>query len=350
MGETTFRVGLVGWGLGGRYFHAPYIQAVAGLELVKVVTSRPIDPETFPGVQAVDSFAALLADDSLDLLVLASPNRLHVPQALAALAAGKHVVIEKPVGETAVAIQQLITAAQEAGRCAIPFQNRRWDGDFMTVKALIQAGELGDVYYFASHWPRYQPIPKGRSSWKEAEGKTGGVLYDLGPHLIDQAIHLFGAPQSVYGQVHVRRAGGLVDDQVRLNLRFAQGVHAVLDIDALNPFATPRFHVRGSRGAYQKFGLDPQEEMLRAGVIPGAGLWGAELPEQWGELVTAVNGLDIRGRVATIPGDYRLFYQGVLAALRGTAPPPVTLEDALLQMRVIEAALASSQSGQVHTL
>ncbi len=343
----TIRVGLVGWGLGGRYFHAPFIQATPGLELVKVVTSRAIDQELFPGVQAMGSFEALLADESLELIVVASPNHLHVPQALAALAAGRHVVIEKPVGETAVAIQQLISAAKQANRHAIPFQNRRWDGDFLTVKKLVQSGTLGDVHYYEAHWEKYQPVPKRRSGWKVDEGKTGGLLYDLGPHLIDQTIHLFGAPLSVVAQVRIQRPGGLVDDLVRINLTFGGGVHALLEMDTLNPFPAPRFHVRGSRGAYQKFGLDPQEGLLVAGETPGSGLWGAELPEQWGELVTAVAGLGIRGTIETLPGDYRLFYQGVYDALLGTAPAPVPLADVLTQLQVIEAALLSSETGQV---
>lgn len=343
----SFRVGLVGWGLSGRYFHAPFIRAVAGLALTAIVTSRQVDPDLFPGVQTVGSFEALLADDSLDLIVIASPNHLHVPQALAALAAGKHVVIEKPVGDTAVAIQQLVAAAEAADRCAIPFQNRRWDGDFQTVKKLIESGAVGEVHYYESHWPKYQPIPSQRSAWKAAEGKTGGLLYDLGPHLVDQAIHLFGVPQSVYAQIRTQRPGGLTDDLVRINLTFASGVHALLEVDALNPFPTPRFQVRGSAGAFQKFGLDPQEAALQAGAMPDEGLWGVELAEEWGEWVTAVSGMGVQGTVETVRGDYGAFYHGVYAAMLGEAAAPVALADTAVQLAVIEAALRSSETGQV---
>ncbi|MCA9972897.1 MAG: Gfo/Idh/MocA family oxidoreductase, partial [Anaerolineales bacterium] len=258
-------VGLIGWGLAGRYFHAPFVQVTPGLALRGVVTRREVARTLFPEAQAVASVEALLADPAIALVIVASPNRLHVPQARAALAAGKHVVVEKPVAETAAAWQELIAAAQAADRLLIPFQNRRWDGDFRTVQQLIAAGLLGEVLTYESRWPKYRPQLTMRAGWKEAEGRTGGVLYDLGPHLVDQAICLFGRPARVYAQVATQRLDAATDDLMRLSIQFENGVQALLEVDLLNPFPGPRFNVRGRYGAYEIHGLDPQEARLRAG-------------------------------------------------------------------------------------
>lgn len=344
--KRKFNVGLVGWGLGGRFFHAPFIQAVAGLELTAVVTSQTPDPALFPGLRVVENDEALLADASLDLIVIASPNRLHVPQALAALQAGKHIVVEKPVAPTSAEVQTIIQEAERANRLFIPFQNRRWDGDFHTVQKIVASGELGPITYYESHWPRYEPTPKPRHTWKSEPDVTHGLLYDLGPHLIDQVICLFGKPNTVYAQVETRRPGSAADDLMRLNLHYASGLHVLLEIDMLNPVPVFRFAVRGSKGAYQKMGLDPQEERLVRGEMPGEN-WGQEDSRKWGQLWYNQNDVDL---IETEPGDYRDFYRGVLAALREEGPVPVPPQDVVWQLEIIEAALRSAESGEVQWL
>lgn len=341
MTKSPFRVGLVGWGLGGQYFHAPFIQATAGLELVAIATSRPVDHTIYPQVRRLSDLDALLADQTIDLVVIASPNQLHVPQALATLTAGKHVVLEKPLAETAVQLQHLLTTAQHAHRLLIPFQNRRWDGDFRTVRQLVQSGNLGHIYYYESHWEKYQPIPKTRSGWKATGGRLTGLLYDLGPHLIDQAICLFGPPTHVYAQIAQQRPSTPADDLLRLNVQFGGGVHALLEVDMLNPFPVPRFHLRGSQGAFTKYGLDPQEARLTTGERPQDESWGHEPAANWG---TLIQGNGRQQPIPTLPGDYRLFYQGVVQALHGH-PLPIDPTDILWQLRLIAAALESAQTG-----
>lgn len=351
MSDLSFRVGLAGWGLAGRYFHAPFIRQTPGLHLAQVWTSRELDPRTFPDLAVTGSFDDLLADDSLDLLVLATPNRLHAPQALAALEAGKHVVVEKPAAETAAAWEQVVAAAEQAGRQLIPFHNRRWDGDFLTVQQLIRSDLLGPLHYFASRWPKYRPVPKQRAGWKAEPDPTAGVLYDLGSHLVDQALHLFGMPATVYAQVARQRPGSANEDLMRLHLAFQDGLHALLEVDLLNGVPGPRFHLRGQKGTFEKYGLDPQEEALRAGAMPEDAQWIREAEEKWGTLLRiTAGGVQIRRKVETLPGDYGAFYRGVYQSLANGSPPPVAAISATRQLQILEAARRSAASGQVAQL
>lgn len=348
MPDAPFHVGLIGWGLSGRYFHAPFITHTPGLLLDAVVTSRRPDRHLFPTLRRLDSVEALWADPAIDLVVVASPNRLHVAHATAALEAGKHVIVEKPVAETADAVTKLIATAQAADRLLIPFQNRRWDGDFMTVQRLLAGDLLGPIHFFESRWEKYRPTPKQRAGWKATADPMHGLLYDLGPHLIDQALVLFGAPAAVYAQVARLRAGTAADDWFRIDLHFAGGVHALLEVDNLNPFPAARFHVRGRYGSFQKFGLDPQEERLVAGAMPDEKAWGEDDPAQWGRLRTSAGvGVAIDGRVETVPGNYGLFYEGVYRALCGDGPAPVDAQDVVTQLTIIAAALASAETGRL---
>ena len=269
MAERLLGVGIIGWGNAARLFHAPFIGLVPGLELRAVATSRRAAVAAeLPALTLHDSLDALLADPQIDLVVVATPHHLHAPHALAALAAGKHVVVEKPLAATAAEAATVFARAREAGRLCIPFQNRRWDGDFLTVRRLIAGGTLGEVYHFANHWPIYRPALRG--VWREEPTAMGGVLYDLGPHLIDQTLQLFGDPASVYAQIAARRPGARATDQFRLTLRYASGLTAILTTDFLAAIPSPRFVVRGARGAFDKHGLDPQVALLRAGRAPGA--------------------------------------------------------------------------------
>jgi scyllo-inositol 2-dehydrogenase (NADP+) len=349
MENRTFGVGLLGWGNAGRFFHAPLIQVVPGLELVAVVTSRPQVKASLPDVLVLDSVEVLVADPRVDLVVVATPHRLHMAHAQAALLAGKHVVVEKPLVESAAEAQTLMQLARDVDRMVIAFQNRRWDGDFLTVKQVIGSGVLGDVYYFESHWSLYRPRLRG--VWRENPGDLGGVLYDLGPHLIDQAMQLFGAPQSVYAQIETHRAGGQVDDLFRIHLRFPSGLSAVLVTDMMAPIPGPRFHVRGHLGTFEKHGLDPQEALLRAGHPPQGDTWGVDEPSNWGRLwTTDYAGLTVDGRVTTVPGDYRRFYQTVYQALVNNGPSPIDPVDVIVQLNVVEAAIRSANTNTVQVI
>jgi scyllo-inositol 2-dehydrogenase (NADP+) len=347
--KTTFRVGLIGWGNGGRFFHAPLVHVVDGLDLVAVVTSRAEVKDHYPGIKVLDSVDALLADPAIDLVVVATPHLLHVPHAQAALQAGKHVVVEKPLAQTADEAAALVEQARAADRLLITYHNRRWDSDFLTVQKVIQSGALGDIYYFESNWSLYRPSLRG--VWREDPSALGGVLYDLGPHMVDQALLLFGQPDTVYAQVESHRPGCKVDDVFRMHLRFPSGVSVVLVTDMLAPFPGPRFQVRGQLGTYEKHGHDPQEAALRAGEMPTGEDWGAEDPGEWGRIWTAdLGGLPVDGRVAAVPGDYREFYRAVYRAMLEGGPAPIDPADVILQLRVIEAALKSAQTNTVQSL
>lgn len=353
MNQATFRIALAGWGLAGRYFHAPFIATTSGLELAAVATSREPEPDLFPGLQVVPTFDALLALPGIDVVVLATPNALHVPQARAALQAGYHVVVEKPVAPDSAAWAELVILAAERGLLLVPFQNRRWDGDFRTVHALLEAGRLGPVHFFASTWPRYRPHVKARNDWKAEADATAGALYDLGSHLVDQALVLFGVPERVAARVERLRPGAVNDDWMRITLAFPPSpanplpVTAVLEVDALNAVPGPRFHMRGRAATFAKHGLDPQEAALRRGEMPGGGYWGREPESAWGTLAGDGGPPE---RVPTVPGDYGGFYRGLVSALRGDAPAPVSAASATLQLRVLEAALLAAETRDIRSL
>ncbi len=341
------RVGVVGYGLGGSAFHAPLVSVSPRLSLDAVVTSDPgrraAAEARYPGVRIVPSVEELLGEaDRLDLLVVTVPNALHVPIAEAALGAGLSVVVDKPVAPTAAEAERLGRTATAVGRLVVPYHNRRWDGDFRTVAALLAGGRLGDPWRFESRFERWKPARARPASWKQDPDQPGaGVLYDLGSHLIDQIIVLFGHPAAVYAEVF-RRAGA-VDDDVFVALRYPSGVvaHAWAGVSTAQP--GPRFRVLGSEAGYVKFGLDVQEEALRAGRLPSEPGWGEEPPEAWGTLGAG-------GAATPVPtraGAYQEFYAGVAATLLDGADPPVAWGDAVAGIRVIEAALRSARTGRV---
>ncbi|MDT5268205.1 MAG: scyllo-inositol 2-dehydrogenase [Acidobacteriota bacterium] len=345
--NEDLRVGLIGFGLGGAVFHAPLIAATRGLLLKAVVTS---DPERarqvelrYPDVTVFDNVRRLWAHrEDFDLVVVASPNRTHVPLARAALAAGLHVVVDKPMAATADDGRSLLEEARRRGLLLTPFHNRRWDGDFMTVRGLLARGELGRVQRFESRFERWRPQPK--AGWRQSgePGEAGGLLYDLGSHLIDQALVLFGSARSVYAELEPFYEGSETDNDSFVSLTHEGGVRSHLWMSIAAAQAGPRFRVLGSEAAYTKFGMDVQEEALQLGGRPGESGWGEEVESRWGLLGA---GEDLRP-VPTEPGSYHRFYEGVVAAIREGAPPPVEAADAVAMLEVIEAARLSHAEGQ----
>jgi predicted dehydrogenase len=348
-------VGLVGYGLAGSVFHAPLIAATEGLALTAVVTSNPERQEQaraeFPDVRVTATAEELLARaDDLDLVVVASPNRTHVPIATAALKAGLPVVVDKPVAGTAAEARELAALAEERGLLLSVFQNRRWDNDFLTLRALLDQGELGDVQRFESRFERWRPQLKG--GWRESgdPAEIGGLLYDLGSHLVDQALVLFGPAVSVYAEADVRRPGAQTDDDTFLAITHANGVRSHLYASATTAQLGPRFRVLGSRAGFVKYGLDPQEAALREGARPDAG-WGEEPEELWGRVGAGDSPLTGGGRpVRTLPGDYPAYYAAVAKALIDGGPVPVTAQEAAAALDVLEAARRSARDGVVVTL
>jgi scyllo-inositol 2-dehydrogenase (NADP+) len=348
--EPDVRIGLIGYGLAGASFHAPIIQAVPGLRLAAVVTSDPgraaaVADRHGAVVVLPDADALWRRAEALDAVVIASPNRTHVPLALAALDAGLHVVVDKPLAATTIDARRLCDAAEGAGRVLTVYQNRRWDGDFLTLRRLLADGLLGDVLRYESRFEKWRPAPK--PGWRESDDPrdAGGILYDLGSHLVDQALVLFGPVRAVYAELDRRRPGALVDDDAFVALTHESGVRSHLWMSAVAGQSGPRMRVLGSRGTWTKRGLDVQEAALRAARAPHGPDWGEEPESAWGVL-----GADENVRpVPTEPGDYRRFYAALVAAIRHGAPPPVDPRDAVASLQILEAARRSAHSGKVQS-
>lgn len=321
---------IIGYGLAGRVFHGPLVQATDGLDLVAVSTSRA---EQVPAGIQVAPPEALIADPKIDLIVVATPNETHYSLAQAALSAGKHVVVDKPLCVSSAEAASLIAAARKSGRLLIPFHNRRWDADFLTLRKVIASGALGRVTLFEAHWDRFRPEVAER--WREAPTRGRGLLYDLGPHLIDQALLLFGSPGSLAADIAAQREGSRVDDYFALTLHYGSS-RVLLSASSLVAQPRPRFSIHGTGGSLLMFGLDPQEDQLRTGGNPLAEDFGT-VPTLHGTL-TAADGSSTR--VPSERGEWLNFYRGVAAAIAGRGPPPVLAEDALAGLQIIEKAHA----------
>jgi scyllo-inositol 2-dehydrogenase (NADP+) len=341
--DRPIRAALVGYGLAGAAFHGPLLATTPGLRLDVVVTRDPSRAAAatadHPGAVVVPSVDDLVrrADD-LDVAVVASPNATHVAVATALLDAGLAVVVDKPVAPSAAAARALGDHAASRGLAIVPFHNRRWDGDLLTIRRLLAEGLLGRVVRFESRFERWRPDPVTGTAagWKDDPGPDagGGILADLGTHLVDQAVLLFGAPAAVYAEVDVRRPGVRVDDDVFLALSWPDGLRAHLWTSAVAARLGPRFRVLGTDAGYEKHGMDVQEAALRAGARPGSG-WGEEDASAWGTLGAG----DGPGTpVPTEPGDYPAFTRGLVAHLRDGAPPPVPWSDAVLVQEIVDAA------------
>lgn len=334
---SPIKVALVGYGYVGKTFHAPLIAATPGLELHTVISSDPAKVRAdFPemAVVAADLIRAL-NDPDINLVVIATPDPLHAPQAQAALAAGKHVVIDKPFALTLDEARAVADHARKVDRSVTVFHNRRWDSDFLTLQSLIDRGHLGQIVQYESHFDRYRPLVRDR--WREKPG--AGVLLDLGPHLIDQALVLFGKPEAVYADVAVQKDGGVAGDYFHLLLRYPR-LRVLLHASQMTQASNLRMAVHGTNGSFIKSGLDAQEDHLKAGMKPGAPGYGDD--PRPGVLIQVENDEPVSTAVQPLPADYRAFYAGVREMIGSGAPSPVPVDEALLVMEVIDAAQRSA--------
>lgn len=344
--SADLRVGLIGYGAAGRFFHAPLLSTTPGIDLAAIVTSDPTRgaeaSAAYPGAQIVAK-ADELAPLGLDLVVVASPNKTHIPLATAALQAGSAVVVDKPLAVSADEGRGLMELAAERGLLLSVFQNRRWDGDFRTVAELVRSGRLGRVSRFESRFERWRPQLKG--GWRELGDRTegGGLLYDLGSHLVDQALTLFGPAVSVYAEADVRRDGAQADDDTFVALTHADGTRSHLWASATTASLGPRFRVLGTKAAYVTYGLDNQEDQLRAGLRPRDAEFGVTPQDRFGQLGSE-GAFEAH---PTLPGRYSEYYAAVAAALRGEGPVPVDARDSVAALAVIEAARRSADEGRV---
>lgn len=333
-------VGIAGWGLAGRSFHAPFL--TEPFHIIAVVTSQNVEI-----AQRLDTFEELIARGDIELIVIATPHFLHVEQAIAAMQAGKHVVVEKPIAASPEEVFKLKEVSIATGVHCIPFQNRRWDGDFLTVKKLIEQYTLGRIFHFESRWNYFRPTIQDR--WKAKAENMGGVFYDLAPHLIDQTLQLFGMPQSVYAHIGIHHPDREVDDYFRLHLIYDTGMTVLLEVDTFNAIEYPRFHIRGRWGTYEKYGVDPQEALLRDGANPAhIEDWGVEDEALWGKIVGSTPRDEKRIQIIpTERGDYGRFYGTVYETLTEGSPPPVTLDKVYQQLILMDAAQQSSQTTSI---
>jgi predicted dehydrogenase len=345
----ALRVALAGYGLAGSTFHAPLIAATEGLELVAVVTRDPARRQQLradhPEAVAVDALEDALG--AVDLVVVASPNRHHVTLARAAVDAGRHVVVDKPLAVTAAEARQLAAAADAAGVVLSVFHNRRWDDDFLTLAREIGAGRLGRVLRVESRFDRWRPAIR-EGVWREAGDPAdgGGLLLDLGSHLVDQAVRLLGAVTTVYAELDVRRPGAVVEDDVFVALQHVGGVRSHLWAGVHAADRPPRFRVLGDEGAFVSHGLDQQEAQLRAGVVPtDAGFGVRDVEAVGGAWLHDGSGTAVP--IALQRGRWDGFYAGVVAAIRDGAPLPVTAAQAVGVLEILEAARESAAHGTV---
>jgi predicted dehydrogenase len=335
-------VGLAGFGNAGRVFHAPVISSVSGLELAAIVQRHGDSAgELYPRARIFRSLEDLLESSDVRLVVIATPNTSHYELARRCILAGRDVVVDKPFTLTSREARELDQMARDSGRLLSVYQNRRWDGDFLTVQGLIAGGALGRVVQFESHYDRYRPQRRA-GSWRESEGPGSGLLYDLGSHLLDQALVLFGEPRAVTADVRIERKDAVVDDAFEILLHYP-GLRVLLRVTMLACVSGPRFVVRGTLGTFTKFGMDPQEDALKSGATPGAG-WGEEPEQAWGTLALAGTGCSVVTQsVMTLAGDYRGFYANVRDALLGHAPLAVPASDGVRVISLLELARESSR-------
>jgi len=338
------RVALIGYGYAGRTFHTPLIRGTPAFELASVCSSRAERVHAdLPGVRVVASPEEACALPFVDLVVIATPHDSHVRLAAMALGAGKHVVLEKPAATTLDEARELAKAAQNAPRVLAVFHNRRWDGDFLAVSDLLSRGVLGEISHFESHFDRFRPIVRDR--WRERAGAGAGLWYDLGPHLVDQALRLFGLPDRVTASFAAQRAGAQTDDWAHVILDYGRR-RVILHASVLVAAPPTRFAVHGHAGSWIKYGVDGQERRLIAALTPDAAG-----PPPDDERAVLIDGVDGAQREMPIPrGDYRQFYVQLAAALHGGGHNPVPLAEALPVIAVVETAIRSAAEGRSLTL
>lgn len=333
------RTAVIGYGLSARIFHLPFIHNQTELQLVAISSTQEQLRQDYPQLQHYLDGSELIAHSDAELVVITSPNHSHFPLARQALLAGKNVLVEKPLAVTSEEGEELIALATRQQRLLAVYHNRRFDGDFLTLQQLLRTRRLGDIRYFESHFDRFRPVPRAR--WREQAGSGSGILYDLGPHLIDQALVLFGLPEAISARCRELRNGAEATDYFHLQLHYPDK-EIVLHSSPFCAAPSLRFMLQGTLGSYHKFGLDPQEDALRAGELPGGPDWGRENASQYGNVHMEHD----TQTLPTLAGNYQLFYQQLVQALHRRQPLPVNPADALQGIRLIELAYRSHRQGR----
>lgn len=326
---------LVGFGLSGRYLQAPFFLANPNFKLKTIVTNNQNPTAIYPTVQKATSLEAVLADDEIDLVSICSPSLTHFDYAKQCLLAGKHILVEKPFVSTVSEAKEVLKLAKSVKKHVFVFQNRRFDSDFLTVKKVIENGFLGEILSFEAHYNRFKPVLNPKR-WKEIVSPANGILYDLGAHIIDQSIALFGNPQSIWGETFTQRPHSEIDDAFDIRLDYGK-VKVTLKSSLMVREDTPRYIIQGTHGSFVKYGIDVQEDHLKAGIMPNSPEFGFETPQYNGILNTEIKGLHIRGQVTTERGSWHLLFQNMYDVIVNGAEPAIKNIDILAQLQIIEA-------------
>jgi predicted dehydrogenase len=342
--EKIIRVGLVGYGMSGRVFHAPFLHTLPQYNWVAVVERHKNEAsKIYPYVQTEKSLENLLLRNDIDLVVITTPNETHFEYAKKALEAGKHVVLEKPMANTAEEARQLIEIGKKSNKIFSIYQNRRYVGDFKTIQQILQKGLLGKVHEYICHFDRYRDAPKPDKAWREEARPGSGVFFDLGPHLMDQALCLFGIPQYITAFIKHQREFAVVDDYFDVRLDFEDGLSVILKSGMLVREMGPRYAIHGTIGSYIKFGDDPQEELLKQGILPIDADWGKEQDSNFGMLHTGFRGKLIRAPYPTLAGNFGEYYTDLYDTLIDGKPLKVKPEHGFNTIRLIELAMESNR-------
>ncbi len=328
---------IIGFGLSGRYLQAPFMVANPNYRLKTIVTSQNIS-EVFPNVYSTKNIEDVLNDSEIELVSIASPNETHFELAKRCLLAGKHVLIEKPMTATLAEAEELIELTKKQGKILTVFQNRRFDGDFMTIQQILQDNLLGEILNVEMRYDRWKPILNPKK-WKETVGPASGILYDLGSHIIDQTLALFGKPQSVWGETFTQRANSDIDDAFDIRLDYGK-MKVKLSASLMVKEDTPRYMIHGTKGSFVKYGVDVQEDQSKAGLTPKSAEWGHESATNWGVLNTEINGLDFKGKIQTQAGNWGILFQNIYETIKKNNDLLIKTELILEQIRIIEQVKA----------
>jgi scyllo-inositol 2-dehydrogenase (NADP+) len=341
MKEKKIGTALLSYGMSGEVFHGPLLAAHPGFE-VKGVYHRTRDKEIRHSFPVRHSVHELLQDESIELVIVNTPNNTHFRYAADALSAGKHVIVEKPFTVTIAEADELIALAQKTGRILSVFQNRRWDGGFLTVQKIVNENLLGRIVEFELHYDRYRNYIE-QNTWKEIEAPGTGILYNLGSHMIDQVLVLFGKPQYADARMGTQRTGGLIIDYYDIRFTYEK-LNVIVKSSYLVREPGPMYRINGTDGSFVKFGIDPQEQDLKEKKMPGTEGWGLEPKSYWGKLNTTINGKHFEGPYETVPGDYLLYYQNIFEVIREGKELIVRPEQAREVISIIEACIKSNAS------
>ena len=343
---NPIKTGLASYGMSSMVFHGPLLKVHPGFRIDKIVErNQRASKSAFPEAIIVKDFRELCKDPEIELIIVNTPDPLHYPFAKMALESGKHVVVEKPFTQSYAQAKELITLAGKQDKVLSVFQNRRWDGDFLTVQQVIRNKMLGRLVEFESHFDRYRNFIQ-ENTWKEEAIAGAGTLMNLGSHMIDQALVLFGIPKSVYADIRINRLKGEVDDSFDLFLKY-NDIKVLIRGSYLVREQGPRYILHGTEGSFLKWGIDPQEQALKDGKLPVGDTWGKEETEYWGKLNTDINNLHFEGRIETFPGNYRAYYENIYETIRNKAELIVKPQEAANVIKIIEAARKSNVKGCV---